>query len=60
MRSMMFDIQYVPSRQGVHLPQDSCLKKWTVLLTSQSIETVSSITITDADPRSPPTVRTLA
>ena len=42
------------------MPQDSCRKKWTVLLTSQSIETVSSIMITDAEPKSPPIVRTVA
>ena len=49
-RPAILFIQYVPSRHGVHFPHDSCLKKLTVLLTSQAMSTVSSNIMTEAEP----------
>src|ERR1041385_7153888 len=54
MRSQTLSSQYVPSRQGVHLPQLSCLKNLITLEATHVISTVSSITMTEADPRIDP------
>ena len=51
-------IQFVPSRQGVHWPQDSWLKNLARRATERTMQTVSSITMIAAEPSMEPALAT--
>ncbi len=50
MRCMIFDSHPVPSRQGVHWPQDSRSKKRTRRQAARTMQVVSSMTTIDPEP----------
>ena len=50
MRLSISSIQFVPSRHGVHWPQDSWAKNFASRATSCTMQVVSSITMTAAEP----------
>ena len=50
MRLSILCIHGVPSRQGVHWPQDSCAKNFAMFVTAFGMSVVSSITMIAAEP----------
>ncbi len=56
MRVMVSRMRGVPSRQGVHCPQDSCRKKTATERMKSTAQTLSSITSMVPEPRAPPTL----
>ncbi len=50
MRLSTSSSQFVPSRQGVHWPQDSWAKNFASRATERTMQVVSSITMTAAEP----------
>ena len=59
-RSSTSSIQFVPSRQGVHWPQDSWLKNLARRAAARTMQVVSSITITAAEPSMEPALATVS